>query len=282
MDVGTNFSAPYLLAALDEYGISPQQVRYVLLTHVHLDHAGGAGQLMQSLPQATAVLHPRGARHMIDPTRLIAGTVAVYGDARFKQQYGTIVPISEDRVRTVGDGDTLTLGGRELTFLHTEGHARHHYCIVDSATKGIFTGDTFGVSYRELDAHGRAFIMPAAAPVDFDPEALTASIDRLMNYEPTGIYLTHYGLVTDLERLAEDLKRDIAAYVDMIHSVAHEPDRAEAVQQLMVEHYRERVRAHDAKLPESRWLDLLGIDIRLNAQGVAMWFDRKQRRAANR
>jgi glyoxylase-like metal-dependent hydrolase (beta-lactamase superfamily II) len=157
VDVGTNASVPYLLSALAELGIEREAVDYVLLTHVHLDHAGGAGALMRELPHAVAVLHPRGAPHMIDPTRLIAGSRAVYGE-RLEALYGTLLPIPAERVRVVEDGERLTLGGRTLELIHVPGHALHHYAVIDEAHASIFAGDTFGISYRALDNEHGAFI----------------------------------------------------------------------------------------------------------------------------
>src|SRR5437879_10823360 len=154
VDVGTNASVPYLLAGLVELGIAPEAVDYVLLTHVHLDHAGGAGRLMQELPNAVAVLHPRGAPHMIDPSRLIAGSRAVYGE-RLEQLYGTRVPIPAARVRAVQDGERLTLGGRTLERSHVPGHAVHHYAVVDAAHASIFTSDISASSYGSTDTGQR-------------------------------------------------------------------------------------------------------------------------------
>ena len=175
VDTGTSRSVPLLLEALTSRGLAPEDVEYVLVTHVHLDDAGGAGELMAALPRATAVLHPRGARHMADPARLIEGSIQVYGEELFRSLYGRIRPIPEDRIRTVRDGDTLELSGRTLEFLHTEGHARHHYCILDHGSRCIFAGDSFGLSYRELDTDKGEFIFPSTTPVQFDPEAAVAA-----------------------------------------------------------------------------------------------------------
>ena len=177
VDVGTNDSVPYLLAALRALGLEPAAVDYVLLTHVHLDHAGGAGRLMRSLPNARCVLHPRGAPHMIDPARLIAGSRAVYGPERFERLYGRIEPIEAGRVHVTRDGERLSLAGREFEILHTPGHALHHQVFVDLAHRGIFTGDTFGISYRELDSAAGAFIFPTTTPTQFDPAQLRASVE---------------------------------------------------------------------------------------------------------
>ncbi|MEM1412828.1 MAG: MBL fold metallo-hydrolase, partial [Pseudomonadota bacterium] len=151
VETGTNDTVPRVLRALEQRGHTPEDVRYVIVTHVHLDHAGGAGSLMAACPNATFLVHPRGARHMIDPSKLEASVRQVYGDEIFDRDYGTLVPIPEERTRIVQDGETIALGDRPLTFIDTPGHARHHFCVWDEATRGWFTGDTFGLSYRELD-----------------------------------------------------------------------------------------------------------------------------------
>ena len=184
VDVGTNSSVPYLLAALEELGIARAAVDYLLLTHVHLDHAGGAGLLMRELPNARALLHPRGAPHMIDPTRLIAGSKAVYGDERFRRSCTASSCRSPPRACTVvADGERVQLGGRTLELIHT---SRACASITTRwsmpRTASIFTGDTFGISYRELDTAKGAFIIPTTAPTQFDPEQHLASVDRMLAY----------------------------------------------------------------------------------------------------
>src|SRR5688572_3258479 len=161
IDTGTNAALPRHLAALDALGLAREAVEFVIPTHVHLDHAGGAGALMRELPRATLVVHPRGRRHMVDPAALYQGALAVYGQAEMERSYGTLVPVPVERTRITHDGMDLLLGTRRLHFIDTPGHARHHHCIWDERTRGWFTGDTFGLSYRELDVPGRgAWIMP--------------------------------------------------------------------------------------------------------------------------
>ena len=169
IEVGTNSSTPRLMKVLQSRGWKPEDVTYVIVTHVHLDHAGGAGSLMQLLPNATFLVHPYGARHMIDPTKLEAGSRAVYGDEMFERIYGTLIPIEEDRVRIMEDGDEVTLGNRQLRFMDTPGHARHHFCVYDSLTNGWFTGDTFGLSYREFDTRRVLFYCPRQHPFSLIP-----------------------------------------------------------------------------------------------------------------
>jgi glyoxylase-like metal-dependent hydrolase (beta-lactamase superfamily II) len=148
IEVGTNSSTPRLMKVLENRGWQPEDVSLVIVTHVHLDHAGGAGSLMQLLPNATFLVHPYGARHMIDPAKLEAGARGVYGDELFDKTYGKLIPIEEHRLRIMEDGDEITFGNRQLRFMDSPGHARHHFCVFDSLTNGWFTGDTFGLSYR--------------------------------------------------------------------------------------------------------------------------------------
>jgi glyoxylase-like metal-dependent hydrolase (beta-lactamase superfamily II) len=276
VDVGTNDSVPYLLAALEVLGIAREAVDYLLLTHVHLDHAGGAGRLMQELPNATAVLHPRGAPHLIEPAKLIAGSKAVYGDERFHQLYGDIVPIPAERVRITRDGDRLSLAGREFEILHTPGHALHHHVFVDLTHACIFTGDTFGISYRELDSPRGAFIVPTTTPTQFDPEQLIASVDRLLAYAPEAMYLMHFSRVTDVPRLGASLKGQIRELTRIAQRCAAAPHRAAAIRAAMAELWRELAARHDCPLPPERVLALLQGDLELNTQGLIAWLERRR------
>jgi glyoxylase-like metal-dependent hydrolase (beta-lactamase superfamily II) len=277
VDTGTTHSVPYLLAALDELGIAWDMVDYVLLTHVHLDHAGGAGRLMQALPQARAVIHPRGAPHMIDPTKLIAGSIAVYGEAVYRELYGELVPIPAERVVTTTDGQRLSLAGRELEFVHTPGHALHHHAIVDLAHRSIFTGDTFGLSYRELDTENGPFIVPTTTPTQFDPERLIESLDRLLGYGPQALYLTHYSRVTEVPRLAESLKLQIREFVRIARGHRDAANRHEAISADMRGLWLELLRRHGCTLSDARIDELLGGDLELNTQGLIVWLDRERK-----
>jgi glyoxylase-like metal-dependent hydrolase (beta-lactamase superfamily II) len=274
VDTGTSASIPHLLTALERLGIARERVDYVLLTHIHLDHAGGAGQLMQALPNARAVIHPRGARHMIDPAKLIAGSQQVYGERRFLELYGDILPIPESRVLVAQDGLRVKLGTRELELIHTPGHALHHYCIVDTCANAIFSGDNFGVSYREFDTAGGEFIFPTTTPVQFDPAAMHASLDRLMSYRPRSIYLTHFSRVNDLERLAADLHAEVDAFVTIARHNANSQDRHDLIRREMFDHLYQRLRRHGVQLSDERIHELLDMDVELNTQGLEVWLER--------
>jgi hydroxyacylglutathione hydrolase len=280
IDSGTNRSVPAVLAALERCGLAPDAVDYVILTHVHLDHAGGAGQLMQLLPQARLVVHPRGARHMIDPEKLIAGTIAVYGVEETERTHGTIVPVEKARVLIANDEDALELNGRKLVFYDTPGHARHHNCIFDVKTGSLFTGDMFGLSYRELDRDGRNFVFPATTPVQFDPEPFHQSIDRLMALHPQYAYVTHYGRINDLERLAHDLLRLVDAHAALANSLPPGLDAASALE-ILVAGIEKLVRSEATLQPWGVSADhaaqLLQMDILLNAQGLMSWIDARKK-----
>ena len=231
VDVGTGHSVSGLLAALEAKGLPPGAVDYVIVTHVHLDHAGGAGEMMRRLPQARLVVHPRGARHMVDPSKLWAGASAVFGEEFVLRSYGAPVPVDPSRIVEAKDGFTLELGGRPLRFLDTPGHARHHFCVWDESSRSMFTGDTFGLSYRELASARGAFILPTTTPVQFEPEALLASIDRLVAHAPAAMLLTHYSRVVEVERMADDLRRQIRELVALGRAEDGKPDRAARLRQ---------------------------------------------------
>lgn len=274
VDTGPTLSVPNLLAALAAKDIDRADVDWVLTTHVHLDHAGGAGALMRELPNARCAVHPRGARHLADPSKLTAGSIAVYGEARYRELYGDIVAIDERRLFVAGDGERIRLGGLPLLLIHTPGHALHHYCIVDLDHERIFSGDTFGISYRDFDVDGREFIIPATTPVHFDPEALCASVDRLMSYRPRAIYLTHYSEVRDLERLAREMKDRVRACADLGRRLASAPDRAAQLRAGMCAMFWRWLDEHGFPGDDAERHWLLDLDVELNCQGIEVWLDR--------
>jgi len=277
VDVGTSHSVSRILRVLRQKGISCQDVDYVMVTHVHLDHAGGAGALLQHLPAARLVVHPRGAVHMIDPGRLIAGATEVYGKERFLDLYGNVTPVAPERVMTAPDNFELSLSGRSLLFVDTPGHARHHYCVWDPLSRGIFCGDTFGLSYREFDTHLGAFLFPTTTPVQFDPRALHDSIDRLLAFNPERMYLTHYGCVEDVPRLAANLHHLIDAFVDLARGAEAGVNRHATLVAGMKSILMEALRAHGCRLPKRRVEELLATDLELNAQGLQIWLDKNFR-----
>lgn len=274
VDTGAAPAAPRLLGALDELGIAREQVDYVFLTHVHLDHAGGAGQLIAALPNAKAVLHPRGAPHLIDPARLIAGSIAVYGEAKYRELYGELLPIPAERVLVVEDRQRLRLGARTFEFIDAPGHARHHHCPIDLDHRAVFAGDNFGICYRELDTEAGPFMLPTTTPVQFDPEALHATIRRMMSYDPRTIYQTHFGPVVQLERLERDLHDNIDGLVRIARRHSAATDRGARIEADMYAFFDARLDAHGCRLGAERRHELIDEDVRLNTAGLEVWLDR--------
>jgi glyoxylase-like metal-dependent hydrolase (beta-lactamase superfamily II) len=274
VDTGTNFAVPRLLQALSACGLQPDAVDFVIPTHVHLDHAGGVGLLVQSLPRARVVVHPRGARHMIDPGALYQGALAVYGADEMERSYGHLVGVEAERVTTTTDGMSLGLGGRTLEFMDTPGHARHHHCVWDPLSRGWFTGDTFGLSYREFDTAQGPWIMPTSTPVQFEPEALRRSVERLSARQPACMYLTHYSRVDDVPRLTSLMLGLLDEVVALGHALRSAADRHEALKSGLLQIYQRSLAAHGCSFSRERLLELLAIDLELNAQGMAIWLDR--------
>ena len=275
VDTGNNNSVPLLLDALQQQDLSVADVDYVFLTHIHLDHAGGAGLLMQELPNARCVVHPRGAPHMVDPTKLIAGTEAVYGVKRMRELYGDILPIDAKRIVVAVDNEWIDLNGRKMQMLFTEGHAKHHYCLHDPQSKGVFTGDSFGVSYRELDTVAGEFIFPTTTPASFDPPEAHKAIDRIMACEPQQLYLTHYSRVRDLDRLAADMHEGVDTFVALAQQHATDANTHEALSAAMFEFLADRLLKHGYKGDRDAMRSVLGPDITLNTQGLEVWLSRQ-------
>jgi glyoxylase-like metal-dependent hydrolase (beta-lactamase superfamily II) len=272
VDTGPNTAVPLILAALAELGVERDAVDYLFLTHVHLDHAGGAGELMRGLPNATAVIHPRGAPHMVDPARLIAGTRAVYGDELYSKLYGEILPIARERIVIAQDGQRFELAGRVFECVHTPGHALHHQAIIDHGAVSIFTGDTFGLSYREFDTAQGPWIMPTTTPTQFDPGQLKGSIVRLMQYRPRRLYLTHYSEVTHCARLANDMYEAVDDYVRIARSAGFDLARMRFELRNWAHN---SLRDHGCGMGIDAIDSILGKDYELNAAGLAAWLERE-------
>jgi glyoxylase-like metal-dependent hydrolase (beta-lactamase superfamily II) len=274
VDTGTSYSVPGLLELLSVKGIPREDVSFVMPTHVHLDHAGGAGELMRHLPNAKLIAHPRGARHLIDPSKLTAGAIAVYGEAGFRKGFGKLSPISEQRVIIADDGFELNLNGRPLMFLDTPGHARHHYSIFDKTSRGFFTGDVFGLAYQEFCCATGPFVFPTTTPVQFEPAAWHQSLSRLLRYKPERMFLTHYGMITQVEVLAEDLGRRIDMLVQIARAAPRDDRRHNAILQMMTDMLIDELARNGCSMTHAEAIERFQMDLELNTQGLEIWLDR--------
>ncbi len=275
IETGTGFSIPTILAVLKHKQIPLENILYVMPTHVHLDHAGGAGHMMQQFPNAKLLIHPRGARHMVDPGKLWQGALAVYGEQAMQRMYGELVPVDESRIIIANDEKVLDLNGRPLLFIDTPGHARHHYSVYDERSKGFFTGDTFGMAYPELSSTGLPYIMPSTSPVQFDPDAWYGTLQRYLEYKPERMFLTHYGMVEQVEELAADLQQRIETYVRIATAHQHRENRAEHIKAEIAETTFAELRESGCPLPTVACKGLLVMDFDINAQGLDIWLNSK-------
>ncbi len=272
IDNGSNASLPRALAALDQLGLTPADVDYVIVTHIHLDHAGGSGALMQACPNARFVVHPRGARHMIDPAKLMAATEEVYGRETARALYGELIPVPADRVIETSDGMALTLGQRTLTCHDSPGHAKHHVFIHDRKANGIFTGDTFGISYRECDVDGRPLLMPSTTPSQFDPVDLRDSVERMIALNPEAVYLTHFSRLAPPRALAATMLRRLDDFVGItMQAKKAGGDVLADIRSAMTTYFLAEARAHGITLPDEEILSIWKMDIDLDSQGLAIW-----------
>lgn len=262
IDAGSRLTAPTTLAALAANGVDT--VDWIVLTHVHLDHAGGADALAQAFPRARVAVHPRGARHLVDPSRLWAGVVALYGASKAQRLWGGAEALDPRRVAVLEDGEEIDLGGRSLRAIDTPGHARHHHSYLDSATGAVFCGDVLGVKLPAAEG----LLRPAALPPEFDWTATTRSLDRLAALRPTTLLPTHYG--------ATDRGRDPLPAGDAIVRARERIDRWRSLAlSLANRHDREdrfvegvlSAEGQDLGAEDWRRLDLVS-PLALNAQGI--------------
>lgn len=280
VDNNTTLAVPHLLAALAEQGYTPEQVDYAIITHVHLDHAGGTAELIKHCPNATVLAHPKAARHLIDPSRIIAGATAVYGAETFAERYGIIEAVPEARVRSMEDGETVAWGRRTLTFLHTKGHASHHFCIHDSGDNMVFAGDAFGLSRMATMRPGPAFTVCTSSPPEFDPGEARISVQRILDTGAAWVYVTHFGYFDDLQVRAEQLLRSIDDLERIGREAASTSLSGEALQAYcqprVVAAFEEHLRGIGVLdvAADMVWLEE---DIRLNAMGLGFYVERLRR-----
>jgi len=270
IETGNKYSVTNVQKALEMDGLRFSDVAYIIPTHVHLDHAGGAGELMNRCQNAQLIVHPRGARHMIDPSKLIAGAIAVYGEANYKKLYGEIIPIDSSRVIEADDNFILDFEGRELKFIDTPGHARHHFCIWDEMTGSMFTGDTFGVSYREFDKGDEVYIFPSTSPVQFDPEALIKSIEKLITYRPKRVCLTHFSAIDPTNKVVDQLIDGIHFVSSLAKEYASRKEAEEIIEDEMMSYFLKGIKkVGNDDLEFCR--DRLKLDVEINTQGLIYW-----------
>jgi len=278
IEANTNHGVPGILAGLAEAGLKREQVKYVILTHIHLDHAGGAGELLRHLPNAQLLLHARGKRHLIDPEKLIDSVKLVYGEEKYRQYYGDILPVPKNRVLIGEDNQVITVGKRDISILEAPGHARHHIVLFDRQTGSLFSGDAFGIAYPRFAPGGKRFVFASTSPTQFEPETALATYEKISGLKPARILHTHYGANEQVDSAYRQL-------VDWVHFSMEIADRRygqglreeelfSALRDDLYTRFAEKIHGPGAPLsPEER--EFLFLDADLNAKGIAHYIQAK-------
>ncbi|NBX76311.1 MAG: MBL fold metallo-hydrolase [Proteobacteria bacterium] len=278
----TNHAIPYLIRALKDKNVEEQSVDYLIVTHAHLDHAGATAALAARCPNAVVLAHPKAAKTLTEPERLLSSAKKVYGEEKFSALYGEIKPLPKDRVREITDGERIVWQGVPLRFIFTQGHASHHLCVLDETDKSIFTGDAFGLSYPALV--GRTpFHIPSTSPVDFDYEEAIRSIDQIEATKAETAYLTHFGPVTGISERAKQLKRHLLFHQSLILECDQKKIPDSEVESIILEklsdYFDQELKACGIEItPEVQ--ALLKMDLDLNAAGLAVACLRKRKQRA--
>lgn len=210
IDPGPSTTLDSLKQSLRRKGVSISDVRQILLTHIHLDHAGATGALVRENAAIDVFVHERGAPHMIDPAKLLASAGRLYG-ADMGRLWGDFLPVPADRVRALQGEERITVGGRELEVAYTPGHASHHVSYFDPSSRVAFVGDTAGIRRQ-----GRDFTMPPTPPPDVDLDAWRASEDRILSWDPDTLFLTHFGPFHGARVHFQDLTERLAAWSGIV------------------------------------------------------------------
>ena len=276
IDTGPALAVPILLNVLEKKGLLPEDVLAIIVTHVHLDHGGGAGELMRCLPQAKLLVHPLGMRHLLDPGKLQASAESVYGKKRFEDILGGIIPADPERTMMTEENQTFLLQGRALTILHTPGHARHHQCVWDAQSSGLYSGDAFGVSYRIFDHNQTILLFPTTTPVQFDLEISHQTVDRLAALQPQWLFLSHFGRVPFSHHLTATLHDWLDVFASLARDQHGEGDQAvltlaKAMQELL----SKRLFDQGAEISVEEVYHWLNTDCTMNAQGLLVWIKRQ-------
>lgn len=273
IDTGVGASVPALLARLDALGLARENVEWVIPTHVHLDHAGGAGALMQALPNARLGIHPSGAEHMIDPGRLEAGVRALYGDAFFEREYAPLIPVSADRIEILEDEAEVRVGTRLLDVLHTPGHAWHHLSLLDTASNIFLAGDAFGASYPPYVTDAYAFAVPVVPPPQFKPQAYHDTLKRIVDLQPTAVAPAHFPLIRDVPDMADRL----AVMLDAGVACAAQADSVEDLERQLQDSWAQWL---PAGCSQEAFIEDFGMDIWLTAEGMWLWREKQEKKKA--
>jgi glyoxylase-like metal-dependent hydrolase (beta-lactamase superfamily II) len=269
VECNTTHAIPFLLKAAESEGLSPEQVEGLLITHVHLDHAGGAGAFLKAFPNAKLYAHPKAARHAVDPAKLIASATAVYGEETMQKWYGTIYPCDPERVIVLQDGDQISFQGEVMKTHHLRGHANHHLVMMEPSTKTLFSGDSFGVAYPQVMKRRGDVILASTSPTDFDGPAALEAVDWIVNEHPEQIGLTHFGMLPKekIGPFAQILRDQLQFSMELMKQTVRENLELGQVQERLQGFIVQYFAARGIQLDQED-LGHLAVDLKVNAQGL--------------
>jgi glyoxylase-like metal-dependent hydrolase (beta-lactamase superfamily II) len=267
VETGAALSAGLVVERLAALGVGPDDLATIVVTHIHLDHAGGVGDLAAAFPDAEIVVHERGARHLVSPERLLASARRVYGDV-LDTVFGELLPTAVERVRALGDTGEIDLGGgRRLTSTWSPGHASHHVGLLDSATGDLYVGDAAGIYVPEAD-----LVRPATPPPDFDLPVALASLETVRALQPSRLLFSHYGPTSDIDTTLDRSAEELELWVEMARDVRREGLDLDHAVAAVRDRTRERYAAveNDPALRE-KYEALNGVQA--NLVGILRWLD---------
>jgi glyoxylase-like metal-dependent hydrolase (beta-lactamase superfamily II) len=276
VETGPGTSVEAVSLSLGALGIDPGELAHVVVTHIHLDHAGGVGALSKGYPNARIWVHERGARHLADPSRLVASATRVWGDREMQEFFLPVEPVPSTKIEALRDDDVIDMGDRSLGVLDTPGHASHHVALVDSRTGAIFTGDALGIHVPDLPV-----LRPATPPPDFDLERYVASIERIRSAARSILLFAHFGPLHDVDATCELAIRRVRDWAGVVEEALRETeDPEELATRLETAALEDIETGSEASLDLDMLEDRLRLlsSIRMNAQGLARYWKKRRER----
>ncbi|RIW29508.1 MBL fold metallo-hydrolase [Bacillus salacetis] len=275
VDTSASPSVPHLLKGLEDLDISLEQIKNIVVTHIHLDHAGGAGLLLEKCPNAAIIVHEKGAGHLVNPERLEAGARQVYGKD-FDRLFHPIVPVPQNRIIIKKHNAKLQIGADStLTFYDTPGHSRHHFSIYDERSKGVFSGDTAGVNYG-YTLGGQSLYLPSTSPNQFDPEAMIQSLDLLGSLSLERIYFGHFGISEEPAKVLTDVSKWIKIFMDTALEVSRQCEPESQLPALTSSLKKAVLQSNTLLNENEEFLQLLDLDMRVSAMGLIDYMTRNR------
>jgi glyoxylase-like metal-dependent hydrolase (beta-lactamase superfamily II) len=272
VETGPTTSVEAVHAGLDSLGLGADDLANIVVTHIHLDHAGGVGRLAAAFPSATVWVHERGAPHLADPAKLVASAARVYGDERLKTLFGDVDPVPAERLRSVTEGDSVHLGDRSLEVLYTPGHASHHVSLVDTGSGALFTGDALGVHLPDVGV-----LQPATPPPDIDIELGVESIERIRERADGLLLFSHFGPVTEVDELCDIASSRLRRWAGIVKDALEETDDLDRIAELLTHRTADEFEVVGLERDQIDRFDILA-DMRNNAAGLVRYWKKRAER----